>query len=56
MQRRAVGRDRATVVLPLRLENEPTPLITHDAVVGVVIDPDTDLQSLVALRIAARAR
>ena len=48
----ADGSYRATVVLPVRLEmgrRGPTPYIGESVIAGVIMDPDTDTQSVVRL-------
>ena len=44
------GRYRATVVVPAPLLADPPPFFGEDVIVGVVMDPTTEVHSVVALR------
>lgn len=44
------GRYRGTVVVPAPLLSDPPPFFGEDVIVGVVMDPTTEVHSVVALR------
>ena len=49
----ANGRFLGTVTMPVRLAAEHHPVIGRDVLVGVTIDPETDLESIVRVRFRA---